>query len=484
MSNLNAVGKDWTFDGLLGNYIIFIIAHRNDMNHEKISYLLQDSLKEDLADIPLPRRSRLRNRNDAAHADRAARADYNNQLVEQRKLKKQVELDFTKAISLVHSRLSPAIQGNIEVFDRDTSRSPQQKYEDIMEYIRTNHGNNPTGEAKILKEKMEAATDSIGYKALLDLYDRYQSYLDMIPLIGDDGLPIQDGQGNALTHKLSSAEMRYLLVKRLGTNGNAAMFQLKQEMNRKPTMTYEEARVEINNLISNDPTAFSTMSSISSASSINTSPAMIMVNSSTTTTNHEVGNTFPNNTNSTRPSYCVNCKASGHRAYQCPSTTCYTCNLNFPSSELRQAHAKQVHSRRRQQMGMTIGASNTQPLQIQQQPMSMPPPPSTNYSFAGQSFSPPDPLYPMTSYSGDINNRKRPPNYMDQQPDNNKRAAVAFNANVIAPLSVNHPQQDYVPLLYPTNPYYQTSATQPSAGPPTNTISNSSTSTNNPTANI
>lgn len=444
---ITSIPSDWTFDGLIGNYVIFGLVHRNDLDEEKISYLVDDTtFCATIAPIPFPARSVNPDPESAAHEDHMIRSAYSNKLARQQKFIDQAELDFAKAISLIYKRLSPAVQGQLDSINGNKAMTKKNKYKAMIKHLEDAFGHHLPEEAEILRDRIVEATDVIGYQALFELYDRYQAYLDLIPRHNPDKTPVLASDGvTQLTYKLSSEEMRRILLKRLGANGNSTMIHIKEDMLRKPATTYEQIRLEILGLVSKNPSAYGPSPSTSQTYTATSSwtPSLASVNSANTILGYNVSsNPIPgsvfnapystntnNRVNNNFIPRCGNCRNPGHKAFQCPSTYCFTCNVNFPSLEARQVHARQIHAKRR---GGNNGQEFINNLQQQQFPLpyitTVPPTNTIPHTVPAQPLS-----------TSNVSNNKRTiqqaSDFTTINDQANKRAAMVFNATVVPSIS-------------------------------------------------
>ena len=351
-----------TFDSFLFNgdqekYELFWDSHVNDLRSNGISYLLSDShLKLLRNEVPTPTYPRIGSKQARKAQWDLLLCKFRDQCSRREADLKKIEPDFDRAIALLINRLTEDIRPTIKHVLLVADASNEKKYGDVRKIILNRYGPNNQNDVEKIKARLKAGTDQFGYLRLFNLHDDCVLQLSSIPKRDLNGNPVLDHEGNLITNKPDSQELRAIFLPQLAKH-NKHFESLAIEACAHPdTHTYEYLRDYITNVVKTNAEKYDPASLQPLPSSA--TPALLpSVAFSSKATSLE----------------CLNCKSNSHRTSDCPSTVCGApgCGLRFSSVRERKNHWWDTHSQNRRgpdvrtKAGRSYAAQETRPVSMQ-----------------------------------------------------------------------------------------------------------------------
>lgn len=244
-----------------------------------------------------------------------------------------MEEDFGKAVAVVCKLLSQPVRVEADTH-LSTAATNREKFTSITNFLFERYGPTNANDAQALDDRMRRAsvTDHRAIRELLTEYDECQFSLKKILKRDSNGVPLDGGN---LTYEWTDDAMRSLLMAALEKCTRYPAFpNIATQAVEDPNMTYAMMRSKVDQHIkrfeSTDTGAAPTVLPISQQ--VSASAASIASHGK----NKPPGRVFS----------CANC-SKDHGWWDCPSSYCFTCKQDFKTVELRQAHAKTVHGRKR-----------------------------------------------------------------------------------------------------------------------------------------
>jgi hypothetical protein len=230
------------------------------------------------------------------------RRDFEHDRTQVIKNKKQVREHALKAIGIILKHVSSGIASRIRSLILPANNPPGTReidhFRNVISFLRNQFGPTTLNDVQTIKQQLNDLTDSKGYRVLLDKIYEYRSILESIPQ-RDAANNIIQLNGVNQTYNISDAEMRSILLLKLGKNGNNIFQQLLYKAQRNPTYTYAEIVRDMENLLrdpKNDIIKTKAMASTSSSNIDSELEQDIYIN--TATQGIQVK--------------CLNCKRFGH----------------------------------------------------------------------------------------------------------------------------------------------------------------------------
>ena len=154
---------------------------------------------------------------------------------------KKIEPDFDKAIALLINRLTEDIRPTIKHALLATDASNEKKYGDARKLILSRYGPNNQNDVEKIKARLKAGSDQHGYLRLFNLHDDRVLQLSMIPKRDFLGNPLRDHEGNIITNKPDSQELRAIFLLQLAKH-NKHFESLAIEACAHPEITVHHKR--------------------------------------------------------------------------------------------------------------------------------------------------------------------------------------------------------------------------------------------------
>ena len=343
------------FNGDQEKYELFWDSHVNDLRSAGISYILSESHLQLLRkEVPAPAYPRIGSKQARKAQWDLLLCKFRDQCSRREADLKKIEPDFDRAIALLINRLTEDIRPTIKHVLLATDASNEKKYGDARKLILSRYGPNNQNDVEKIKARLKAGSDQHGYLRLFNLHDDCVLQLSMIPKRDLLGNPLLDHEGNIITNKPDSQELRAIFLLQLAKH-NKHFESLAIEACAHPdTHTYEYLRDYITNVVKSnaekyDPASLQPLPNSSSPAQ----PVAFIAKAA--------------------PADCLNCKSDSHRTGDCPSTTCGApgCGLKFSSVRERKSHWWDTHSQNRRgpdvrtKAGRSYAAQETRPVSMQ-----------------------------------------------------------------------------------------------------------------------
>ena len=337
---LSYAAPHFKFDGQRQNYFQFHTMLKAKFQFHKLSYLLDEAavdaklVEPILPDILTPP---IYNQATCNELNARARDKYNNQINIYNKWKDRIPEDYEKAVSIILDTLHTSVITQIQTV-LNAHLNHRQTFRALLAHLRTKFGPCTAQDASDTIQELRELTANNGLTDLLVNHEQHQLTLQLIPKLDPNGVPIPEAN-----YKLNDGEMKAILINQLQHHPDTEIRHLITEAYRNPITTYEQMVDHIKLYIKQNEKSPDTINK----------PVV-------TTTSNTFKSSIQSTPNLDTKITCMNCKAIGHWASNCPSKTCYTCNLTFKTNEDRKTHAQQEHSRKRR-LDASVTETNKKP---------------------------------------------------------------------------------------------------------------------------